>query len=292
MEEEMTVPERRTKRSARKRRDPRPRQHVNYTQPKPFFRRKFLLRLLAVAAVALAIAVGVSVFFKVDTVTVAGASKYSAATVAEASGIEKGDSLLFFGRGSAAARISSKLPYVASVRFELKLPGTVNIIVEEKPVSYALEAEDGTWWCITSDGKVAEALSPDASDTPIVTGVKLREPTVGKKAIALEPEGDETQTATQAEHLQAAVKILLQLEKWELFSCVESIDVSDLYALRMNCTDDRRVELGSGESLEKKMGMVKATMLELDEKSYGAAVLKLFYEDEKWQIQCSPASAE
>ncbi len=292
MEEERSTPQRRRPRSARKKREPRPRQNIHYTQPKPFFRKKLLMQLLAVAAIALAVAVGVSVFFKVDTVTVTGASKYSAATVVEASDIEKGDSLLFFGRGAAAARIESKLPYVASVRFELKLPGTVNIIVEEKPVSYALEAEDGTWWRITSDGKIAEQVLTDTAPSPIVTGVKLREPTVGKKATALEPEGDETQTATQAERLRTAVKILLQLEQWELFGQVESIDVSDLYALKLYCSEECRVELGGSESLEKKIGMVKSTFQQLDASERTAVVLELFKQNAQWQIRCWSVSDE
>lgn len=291
MEEERTIPQRRRPRSAKKSREPRPRQHVNYTQPKPFFRRKLVLQLIAIAAVALALAVGVSVFFKVDTVTVTGASKYTAATVVDASNIEKGDSLLFFGRGSAAARIESKLPYVTSVRFELKLPGTVNIIIEEKPVSYALEADDGTWWRITSDGKVAEQLSEEA-EAPIVTGVQLREPAVGKKATALEPEGDEMQAATQADRLRTALKILLQLEQWELFGQVERIDVSDLYALRLYCSGERRVELGGSESLEKKLQLLKATLLELGDSDRGAIVISFSKEDAQWQVTCSPASAE
>jgi hypothetical protein len=99
-----------------------------------------------VAAVVLAVTVGVSIFFKVDTVVVTGVSKYSAATVVEASQIQPGDSLIFFGRAGAAGRIKRDLPYVDTVRFQLKLPGTVNIIVEEKVLSYALQSSDGNLW--------------------------------------------------------------------------------------------------------------------------------------------------
>ena len=65
---------------------------------KPFNRKKLTLQLLTVAAVVLAIAIGISIFFKVDTVSISGLDKYSYDTVREAAGILDGDSLLFFSR--------------------------------------------------------------------------------------------------------------------------------------------------------------------------------------------------
>ena len=148
-------PEPRARRTAQKKQR-RPRQEIQYTQPKPFFRNRLIVQLLSITAVVLAVTIGISIFFKVDTVTVTGAAKHSALTIAEASGVESGDSLLFFGRARAASKIKMELPYVDTVRFEVKLPGTVNIIVEEKMVAYALQAADGSWWMMTADGMIAE----------------------------------------------------------------------------------------------------------------------------------------
>ena len=50
---------------------------VVYTMPKPFRKGRFLLKLVSVAAVVLALMLAVSIFFKVDTITVAGAQKYT-----------------------------------------------------------------------------------------------------------------------------------------------------------------------------------------------------------------------
>ena len=44
--------------------------------------------------IGIAIGMGLSIFFKVDTITVTGAQKYTAWMVREASGIEEGDGLL------------------------------------------------------------------------------------------------------------------------------------------------------------------------------------------------------
>lgn len=280
--------ETRSRRSAsRTRRSPR--QEVQYTQPKPFFRKRLIVQLLTIAAVVLAVTIGVSIFFKVDAVTVSGASKYSALTVAQASGIETGDSLLFFGRAQAAKKIKTELPYVGDVRFEVKLPGTVNIVIEEKTVSYSVEDTEGNWWKITSDGKVVEQLRKNAVAKTVITGVQLENPTVGEAAVAFEStQSGETISATQAERLETAVEILYQIELWEMFEDVTELDVSQMYALRLLCGTQYRIELGNGEDLYEKMGIVKATLNELEEKNYGKAVLKLYYEDGNWQVQCNP----
>lgn len=271
---------RRTKKSADK-----PRQEIEYTQPKPFFRKRLTMQLLTIAAVALAVALGVSIFFQVDTVEVTGAQKYSALSVAEASRIREGDSLLFFGRGQAARRIKDQLPYVGTVRFEIRLPGTVNIVIEEKTVAYALQATDGSWWKMTADGVIVEKVEDEDHIGATVTGVILKDPAVGQKAVADESAQDNV-TTTEANRLQAAVDILEQLEAWELFSDVTGVDVGDLFALRLYCGSDYRVELGNGQELEEKISVVKSILV--DPSAPESGVLKLFYEDGNWQAQYNP----
>lgn len=261
----------------------KPGQEVHYTQPRPFYRNRLIVQLLSVAAVVLAVTVGVSIFFKVDTVVVTGASKYSAATIVEASSIEKGDSLLFFGRAGAAIRIKKSLPYVDTVRFQLQLPGTVNIIVEEKTVAYAVQATDGSWWMMTSDGMIAEKATALAAETgPTVEGVILQDPVVGKAAAAAEPAAEDG-IATAADRLKAAVHILAQLETWELFAPATRIDVTDLFALRLYCGPDYRVELGDSGDLEEKIGILKYALPQLDGRG---GVLKLQNNEEtgEWEV--------
>ena len=282
MEKERTEPTPSPRRrQSGKTRKPRP--EIHYTQPRPFYRNRLIVQLLSVAAVVLAVTVGVSIFFKVDTVAVTGASKYSAATVVQASRIQSGDSLIFFGRARAAGRIKRELPYVDTVRFQLKLPGTVNIIVEEKTLSYALQATDGSWWMITSDGIVTEKTTAVVAESaPSIQGVILQNPAVGKQAVAYEPEGLDS-TATAADRLKAAVAILVQLEKWELFAPATQVDVSDLFALRLYCGPDYRVELGDSGSLEEKIRMVKYAWPRLDGRG---GVLTLQYNEEtaQWEV--------
>lgn len=283
------APSRRRRPAAKAQKKPKP--EIAYTQPRPFYRNRLIVQLLSVAAVVVAFTIGISIFFKVDTVTVTGASKYSAATIAEASAIGSGDSLLFFGRAGAAYKIKTKLPYVDTVRFRLELPGTVNIIVEEKDVAYAVQATDGSWWMMTADGMLAEKTTSDVAENgSTIEGVILQNPKAGELAEAAQNDA-QIGTATAADRLKVAVQILAQLERWELFAPATRIDVTDLFALRLYCGPDYRVELGDSGSMEEKIQMLKFALPQLDGQG---GVLKLVYneEAEQWEVIYQPWSQQ
>ena len=267
-------------------------QPIQYTQPKPFFKNRLIVQLISIAAVVLAVTIGVSIFFKVDTVMVAGAEKHTPLSISEASGIEQGDSLLFFGKARAAAKIKKALPYVDTVRFQLKLPGTVHIIVEEKMVAYALQAEDGAWWMMTADGMIAEQTDAVTVKTkPIIEGVVLASPKVGELATAAESSVEGMVIATGADRLNAAVAVLAQLEIYQMFSQTTALDVSDLFAIRLYCGEDCRIELGDATDMAEKIEIVKYALLDLDG---SGGVLKLTYNDVQkvWEIIRQPWSRQ
>lgn len=258
--------------------------------PKPFFKKQLIVQLLTIAAVVLAVFIGTSIFFKVDTVTVTGAQKYDVESVINASEIEMGDSLLFFGKGATAKRIKLALPYIGSVRFEVKLPGTVNIIVEEKTVAYTMVATDKTKWKVTSDGIVVEKVTDDQTITEsvtTVTGFQIKKPEVGQQAVAYE---SSTQTTTNAERLAAALDVLAQLEDWKMFSRVTDVDVSDYLGIKLTCTNNYRVELGTSEDLSDKIGAVKAALTERENAGAESGVLEPIYDENtnEWLVRYSP----
>ena len=171
------------KKAARARRPAAPRPEIVYVPAGPFRRSRFLLRLLSVAAVVIAVVLGLSIFFKVQHVTVSGNEKYSAWTVREASGIQDGDNLLTFGRAGACGRILKNLPYVQNVRIGIELPDTVHITVTETAVVYRVEAVDGSAWLIRADGVATEPDDGTVSHTGL-TGVRIAVPTPGETVTA------------------------------------------------------------------------------------------------------------
>ena len=160
---------------------------VVYTPAREFNRGRLVLNVLTVFAVVFAVFLGLSIFFKVEQVVVSGNDKYSEWTVYEAAGIQEGDSLLFFGQANTSSKIIGALPYVQKVRFEIKLPGTVHIIIEEASVAYGVQSQDGSWWLMTAQGRLTEQVNAAvAGGYPRVQGLTLQNPVVGQVAVAFE----------------------------------------------------------------------------------------------------------
>ena len=239
---------------------------VVYTQPKPFNRNRVLLQVATVVAVVLALVLGMSIFFKVKDVAVAGAEKYTAWDVMEASGIRTGENLLTINRAKISSRIRTELPYVKSVRIGIKLPDTVNIEIVEMEVVYAIEAADNTWWLMDASGKLVEKVSASAAKGYTqVQGVRVIYPAVGEQAVAEEPEPSQTDEAGQtvpvtvrgSERLSAVISILQYLEENGVIGQVASLNVSNLKDIELWYEDRYQVLLGDTTRLSFKIQSMK-----------------------------------
>lgn len=242
---------------------------VVYTQPETLDRRKLTIRLLTVAAVVLALFVGFSLFFRVDTIVVSGNQKYNAWTVREVSGIDEGDSLLSFGKARACAKIAESLPYVKVVRIGIKLPGTVNIYIEEVDVVYSVQDEAHNWWLMTSEGKLVEKTSSnEAAKHTAIKGVVLSQPESGSMAVAVEPDPDQTDeqgqpviiTVTNQERLQTALEIVGRLEVNGILGMTPSVDVSDMGDIQVWYGDRIKVLLGDAGQIKEKIDVMKGAL--------------------------------
>ena len=260
----------------------RERPEVVYTQPEALDRRKLVLRLLTVAALVVALFVGFSIFFRVDTIVVSGNQKYNAWTVREVSGIDEGDSLLSFGKARACAKIAESLPYVKVVRISVKLPGTVNIYIEEVEVVYSIKDNVGSWWLMTSEGRLVEKTSAaEAGKHTTIKGVVLENAKSGSKAKALEQsvtqdpmEGtDGIVTVTNEERLQTALEIVSRLEVNGILGQTPGVDVTDMGDIQVWYGQQYQVLLGDAGQMPEKIDTMKAVIDQLGK--YQSGVLKL-----------------
>lgn len=254
---------------------------IQYTPAKPFNRNRFLLRLATVAAVVLAIVLGLSIFFKVRQVMVSGAEKYTPWEIKEASAIQEGDALLSLSEAKITARIRARLPYVGDVRVGIKLPNTVNIEITELDVVYAVEDVNSGWWLMDASGRIVDSTNAAAAkDHTRVLGVQIKNAKIGERAIAAEPEMDNTQTetipvvATQPvmparELLDVAVQILTALENNGVMGKVKTVSVSDTQALSLWYENRYQVSLGDGNRLDYKIGAMKAAIQKMGEYQSG-----------------------
>lgn len=246
-----------------------PKPEVVYTQPGPFNRNRFLLHLATVLAVVLALVFGMSIFFKVKTVTVSGAEKYTPWQVREASGIQEGENLLGVSQARLSSLIRSKLPYVERVRIGIKLPDTVNIEIKELDVVYAVEAQDGTWWLMRSDGRLVEKTNAaDAGSSTKLLGVQLTAPAVGEQATAYEQPPEQTLaegvavpvSVSAAERLSTAVSVIGYLEENGMIGTVASVDVSDMGSIELWYGERYQILLGDTTRLSYKISSARTAI--------------------------------
>lgn len=254
---------------------------VTYNQPTPFNPRRLAMQLGLVAAMVVAVLLGVSVFFKVEKVVVYGNSSYEAWTIRDASGIAEGENLLTFGATAACDQILDELPYVEKVRIGVSLPGTVKIYVTEYEVSYSMEADDDSWWLVTSDGTVVEKITAGAAAAhTIIEGVKLHSPVVGQAAQAAEPEpemgtnaaGEDVELpviTTGEDRLKAAMSIMSSLELSDVLGQVASINVSHTGDMRLWYGTRFEVLLGGTKGMDKKIAWMASTIDQLEDYQTG-----------------------
>lgn len=277
-------PKKRTSRKTESSRPKTPTPAVIYTQPLPFNRDRLIVQLITVTAVVLAIVMGLSVFFKVKTITITGADTYSAWAVREASGISEGDKLLTFSKIRAASQIMANLPYVKGVRIGIKLPDTVNIMIEEESVVYAIKSSDGQWWMMDSDGRVVEqANNAKAATATQVLGVTLEAPAVNQKGIATEMTPSETNelgelipvTTTGAQRLTAALQILKALENNDIVGEAASVDVTSTEDIILWYGTRYQVNLGDTSRLDYKVDCMNDAILQMSD--YQSGVLDISF---------------
>ncbi len=114
-----------------------------------------LILLLTVLVLSL------TVFFKIDTITVNGTSRYETDQIIAVSGIQKGKNLFLSGVGKAQENISSQLTYLSEVKVTRKLPSTIVIEVVGSNADFCYQTSGG--YALTdSTGRVLEIVNADA----------------------------------------------------------------------------------------------------------------------------------
>lgn len=290
-----TAKKRKAKRGASRSQQPAP--AVIYTEPRAFNRNRFLIQMLTVLAVVVACVLALSVFFKVEKITVTGADVYSAWAIREASGIEEGDNLLTFSHARAGAKIRANLPYVDSVRFGIKLPDTVNIIVEEADVVYAIKDRNDQWWLMNSDGRVVEQTNRGvAANYTQVLGVELESPAPNLQAMAAEMAPTETDasgnfipvTVTGELRLNTAMQILKALEANDIVGEAASVDVARIEDIILWYGTRYQVNLGDSARLEYKIDCMNDVILQMSE--YQSGILDISFTHWPTQVGYTPFS--
>jgi cell division protein FtsQ len=201
-----------------------------------------------------------TIFFKVQTFTLTGDTRYSEEHIVAATGLQPGDNLVLFDKFSIIDQIFDACPYLDTVQIRRRYPDRVEIIVTECVAIAVIEDEKaqvpdpedetktiqvgGTGrWLIDRNGKLLEKTS---SSTPTkltrVYGVTLKEPQIGKYVEILQ------------EDIEKPLFLLLNTAEDDgILQDIGGMDFSKQYDIRFNYLERFTVEIGSTEDLDKKL---------------------------------------
>ena len=206
-------------------------------------KRGILFAPISFLLIVLALVFGISVFFRVSTITVTGNRQYSQEEVIEASGIQTGDNLFFINRGAAYSRIYTRLPYVENAVITRFLPNRLNIRVTESSAIAVVESDSGPWIVDRTCKLLAPADSTDLSALISVDGLTAIAPEVGQLVAPGEAE------TPKVAYLSV---ILREISELDLKDAITRIDLSNVANPSFDYLGRFTVKLGTGENVEYK----------------------------------------
>lgn len=204
--------------------------------------------------VCAALLFGMSVFFRVSEIEVAGNSYYTDEEIILASGIEEGDNLFFLNKSSAAARMYSKLPYLADVFISRTLPNKLVIEIAESRAMAYVTSESGLW-AIDSGCKLLSEV--DASEAAELIEIRSLTPIAPETGQIIAPGDAESPKVTYLADILAAV------EANGMRGDIAWIDMSDISNPSFYYLDRFTVKLGYNEDLDYKFLKLLAAVDEL-----------------------------
>ena len=174
----------------------------------------FLGILLAAATLAL------TVFFKVDTITVEGAQKYRAEEIVAGMDVKQGDNLYLWNKVKVCDAMLEKFPYLQSVQIRRHLPNALVVTVTECSASVAI-ASNGGYLLLSKEGKALEQ-SASSNGLPVVTGMTLTDVPLGKVL-----------SSDSSEAADDLLTILQTLDAADMLKDLAFINLSDLHDIHI-----------------------------------------------------------
>ena len=135
-------------------------------------------RILFIGILVAAAILALTIFFKVNTISVEGAMRYSAEEIVTNMDVREGDNLYLWNKVKVSNALMERLPYLESVQIRRHLPDALVVTVTECTATVAVPS-DGGYYYLSEQGKVLEQNAADGG-LPLVTGMTLSGLTPGQ----------------------------------------------------------------------------------------------------------------
>lgn len=211
----------------------------------------FSFLLLIVVGIILSL----TVFFKVEKVTVVGKTIYDNEKIIKTSGIKIGDNLFLTDKQKSADRIKQSLPYIGDVKISNKIPD--EIVIDVKKTSEKCAVKNGETYVLTNErGKVLQVGVTDIDEKlTMIFGGDVKKAEIGKN---IEFKNKETYDLLD--------EIMSLVKKYNVKD-ITQVDISDKMDVKIVYQDRIDLLFGSFSQIDKKMKFAVEIIEKEDERS-------------------------
>ena len=204
------------------------------------FRPLFLIPILILLLFA------ATLFFRINKITIYGASLFSPDEILKTAGIHYGDNLLWLNEEEIAAHINSNR-YLTYTGIWRDLPGHLLLYIEENHPHAYVSYMGRTLWLDKDCIVLEDDLSGNAVtlDIPQILGAEIISAVQGKKVLF--------KSETQEKTLQ---EILTGLDDYGLDLKMSVIDLTDSNNLLLYTVENMQIQLGNNENIPGKIRLI------------------------------------
>lgn len=217
----------------------------------------FLYKLLSFLLIFAAILVGCVVFFRVNTVVVAGQSPYTDEEIIGAAGVKQGDNLFTLNKFRMGNSVVRSLPYIDDVNFQRKFPDTLVIQVTQCR-AVAVIRSGGEYWLMDAKGKLLERGDASLAEGKAeVLGLTPLAPAVGTSLVV---------SAEEQGKLDRLKELLAAIQTREMTGSLTGfIDLTSANKLRFGYGAELTIVFPMNADFSSKTFALRGTLLKMDE---------------------------
>lgn len=196
------------------------------------------------------------VFFKIETVSVEGASRYSEKEIIKALGVEYGSNLYSFDADERSNSLVAELPYISKVTIERSWPSTVILHVEEKEACMYVELSD-EHYLLTDDMHILE-YTADATKLYGLLKLDMEPETVSRCIV-----GERLQFADRRTR-DIVADAYGMIQEAGIEQRVKYIDANNRFAITLGMDDKYTVYMGDIDEFDTKLAFAIGIADKLD----------------------------
>lgn len=232
-------------------------------------------RILFIGILLLAALLALTVFFRVDTITVEGVQKYRAEEIIAGMDVKQGDNLYLWNKVKVCDAMLEKFPYLQTVQIRRHLPNTLVVTVTECTASVAVASDNG-FLLLSKEGKVLEQSATD-NGLPIVTGMTVPEVPIGSIL-----------SSESSELTDELLTILQTLDAAGMLSDLSFINLSDLHDIHIGYQKRFDIRVGTVDNLAYDLRFAKTV---IDDRLSPSDIGQLYWDSQN-RLHFVPDTAE